>query len=89
MLNGFKEFGSISLAHDLIHLRGLHTGIDQLFERLAGLYALVLPCVSDEQDAVPGLQLGKEVPHLFRACETGFLDHVQVPLRSVLTDTRE
>ena len=71
------------------HLRGLHSGINQLLEWLAGLNALMLPRVSDKQYAVTGLQLGEEVTDLFRAGKTGLIDHVQVPLGIGSTDTRE
>ena len=60
-----------------------------MLERLASFYALMLPCVSDEQNAVAGLQLGEEVAHLFGASEAGFIDHEQVPLWSGLTDACE
>ena len=48
MLDGFQELG-ISLAHDLVELRGLHPGLLQLLEGLSGIDALMLAGVADEQ----------------------------------------
>jgi type IV secretion system protein VirB10 len=66
MLDCPQQLG-IFLAHDLVKLDGTHPGFDQLLEGLAGLDALVLPRIADEQHAVLRANLFKEVAYLFGA----------------------
>jgi hypothetical protein len=79
MLDGFQQL-RIFLAHDLCELRRLYSGLLQLLEGSAGIDALVLPNVSDEQHAVLRSDLFEEVTHLFRTGEARFIDQIQVTM---------
>src|SRR5665213_736024 len=68
----------VFLTHDLVKLRGLHSGLLHLLEGLAGIDALVLAGVSDKKNAVLRPDLFHETLHLAGAGETGFIDHVEV-----------
>ena len=81
MLDGAQQL-RVSLAHDLIEFHGLHAGVNKLLERLTGFDALVLPHVADEQDAVAGVELPKEIAHLLGAGQARLIDHVKMALRS-------
>ena len=88
----------VFLANDLVKLRGLHPGLDQLLEGLAGLDALMLANVADEQHAVAGIELGnvadlhrrmdaaiKGYPYAKAAVEFAFYDLTGRALRLVQT----
>ena len=79
VLDRFQQL-RILLAHDLVQLRGLHPGLLHLLEGLAGLHALMLADVTDDQDPVLGRDLLKEIPHLLRRSERGFVEHIKVAL---------
>jgi len=49
----------------------------------------MLAGVPDEQYAVAGFEFGEEVPHLFRAGETGFIKHVKMTVGVWLDGTDE
>jgi hypothetical protein len=51
MLDDPRQF-RVFLTHDLVKLRGLHPGLLHLLEGFAGIDALMLACVSDEENAV-------------------------------------
>jgi hypothetical protein len=63
MLNGLEELG-ISLADDLVKLRGLHPRLLQLLEGLSGIDALMLAGIANEQYLVLGADLIEEITHL-------------------------
>ena len=79
MLDRPQQF-RVLLANDLVKLGGLHPGLDQLLEGLAGFDALMLANVADEQHAVAGIDLGEEVAHLLGAGKARLIDHVQMPV---------
>jgi hypothetical protein len=68
----------VLLPHDLVKLRGLHSGLLHLLEGLAGIYSLMLAGVTDEENAVLWADLLHETLHLPGAGEAGFIDHVEV-----------
>ena len=63
----------------------MHPGLLQLLEGLSGIDPLMLSCVSDKQHTVLRANLFEEVPHLFRAGEAGFIDHIQVSAVGVVS----
>ena len=79
MLDGPKEFG-VFLAHDPVQLRRPHPGVLHLLEGLAGVHALMLTGIADEEDAIRRPDLVEERPHLAGAGETGLIHHVQVAI---------
>ncbi len=89
MLDRLQQLRGFSLTHDLVKLGGLHPGVDQLLEGLAGFDALMLAGVADEQHAVAGFEFGEEVAHLFGAGKTGFIDHVKMTVGVRLAGTDE
>ncbi len=78
MLDRFQQCRVVSLAHNLVELRGPHPGLLHLLERSARIHALMLGGVSDHQNAVLGLDLFKEGPHLFGAGKAGLVQHVEM-----------
>ena len=78
MLDGFEQRRVLSLAHNLVELRGLHPGILHLLERSARIYALMLAGVSNHQYPVLGLDLFEEGPHLLCAGKAGLVQHVEM-----------
>ncbi len=77
MLHGAKQL-RVFLAHDRVQLGGLHPGFLHLLERPAGVHALMLAGVSNDQNAVLGLDLFKEGPHLPRAGKARLVEHVEM-----------
>ena len=77
MLDDPQQF-RVFLTHDLVKLRGLHPGLLHLLEGFAGIDALMLAGVSDEENAVLRPDLLHESLHLAGAGQAGFIDHVKV-----------
>ena len=66
------------LAHDDLEPGGLHPGLLKLLVGAAGVDALMLAHVADEQDAVVGRKAVEERVQLSRAGETRLVEHVEV-----------
>src|ERR1700691_4702565 len=79
----------VLLTNDLVEPRGVHSGLDQLLEGLAGLDALMLANIADEQDAVAGIEFGEEVAHLLCAGKARLIDHIKMPVWSRLLAARK
>src|SRR5665213_3089280 len=77
MLDDAEQF-RVFLSHNLVKLRGLHSGLLHLLEGFAGIDALMLASVPHEQNPVLRSNLFHETLHLASAGETGFIDHVEV-----------
>ena len=77
MLDGTKQL-RVLLTDDRIELRSTHSGLLHLLEGFAGIYALMLPCITDKQHPVLRPDLFHERLHLARACETRFIHHVEM-----------
>src|ERR1700730_5827188 len=77
----------VTLAHDLIQLGRLHAMFLQLLEGPSGLYSLMLASVSDQHNAVFGIESTQEFSHLPGARERSFIDQVQTRRSLVMLDT--
>jgi hypothetical protein len=82
LLNGFFERW-VFLAHDLIKVRCLHSGLLQLLVRSTSLHCFMLPRIADKQYPVMIVQSVQELVHLFRARQAGFVEDIE-PLLPVV-----
>src|SRR5580704_14276994 len=69
--------GRIPLAHNRVEPGRFHSSLLQLVERTAGVHALMLAHVADEQHAVAGPEAVEEGVQLLRAGETRFIQHIE------------
>ena len=67
----------ILLAHNRVEPGGLHPGLLQLLVRTAGVDALMLAHVADEQHAVVRREAVQEGVQLRRAGEARFIQHIE------------
>jgi hypothetical protein len=63
-------------SHDLVKLCRAHPSLYQLLERLAGLDALVLTCVADQQNSILRTDLREKFAHLACPGKAGFVHHI-------------
>src|SRR5271168_4692755 len=78
MLHRFQQFW-VLLAHHLVELRGPHPSLLHLLEGPAGVDALMLPRISDDEHSVLRFDFGQEGAHLFGRCQRGLIEHVEMP----------
>src|SRR5579864_7924395 len=72
--------GWISLAHDRVEMGGSHPGLVQLLKGTAGVHALMLTDIADEQEPVVGPEAMEERVELGRAGEARFVQDVEMLL---------
>ena len=77
VLDRFEQFG-VSLAHDLVELRGPHPGFLHLLEWPSGVHALVLAVSPMTSTRSSGLSFLEERSHLFGAGKARLVQHVEM-----------
>jgi hypothetical protein len=70
----------ILLADDLVKVGRTHSSFLQLLKRSAGVHALMLARITDQQNTVPRSEAGEKLAHLVGAGKARFVDKVEVLL---------
>lgn len=69
--------GRIFLPHDVVETGGVDTSLLELLIRSAGIYRFVLAHITDQEHAILWSEALEERVQLFRARQTGFVEHAQ------------
>src|SRR5271165_1126038 len=77
LLHSFFE-RRVFLAHDLVQMRGSHSGLLQLVVGPSGPDGFVLSDITHEQNSVLLAESVQELAYLPGTGETGFIEHVEI-----------